>query len=119
MIAGSRLHQTHHVGESGGNDPKRGGSQLLGVAGFRHFDLHVDFACSNEPLFSVEEGGHRGIKAEFGPRTHFIEEKKCCIFMCFTRTLGMSTTSNRGRRCTDPLKRAKDGLIKLTKCGET
>lgn len=58
LIIGFRLHEAPHTdGIIGENEPKRFNPQLLGVLGVSHFDLRVDFASLNQPLF---RGGYRG-----------------------------------------------------------
>lgn len=52
MVAGFRLYETSQMDDIGENDPKRSRSQLLGVLGFRNYNLHEEFASANQPLTS-------------------------------------------------------------------
>lgn len=59
-----------HVRDIGVSDPKRRTFKLLGILGFRHFDMRVDFASSNQPLF-LGRGIMTSVKlAFFGGKKH-------------------------------------------------
>lgn len=56
MILNVTLHEAPHVGYIGASDPTRGVSQFLGMPGFCHDDLHVNFASSKHPPFGGQGG---------------------------------------------------------------
>lgn len=55
MVAGFTLLEAPHVGDVDENSSECGSSEPLGLLGFRHSDLHVDFAPANQSLFFWEE----------------------------------------------------------------
>ncbi|CAM9871434.1 unnamed protein product, partial [Sphacelaria rigidula] len=70
------------MGDIGGNEPKRRNNQLLIVLGIFHFDLRVDFASPNQPLFSGGGGGGAIIEGVRGtlPPYSFIRYAFRCVF---------------------------------------
>ena len=88
MIAGFGLHGAPHMGDVGQNDPKRTSCQLLGVLGFSHLDLHVDFASSNKPLF--RSGGYSDVHTLSRDVIHDMKDT-VCMSDCVVTVDGLRT----------------------------